>query len=276
LNSSAGVRNRCFIVGASRSGTTLLQRLIAAHPDVHTFPETGVFLKAMGMRQAMPWAWLDWTSGKEISALRRLLRHEAVPLALPAARPRHLRQASAIIVKTLDDLAERAGASTWLEKTPRHFVHASAITKWVPRATVVHIVRDGRDVVASIVDRARRFPDRFPRQDNPVYAVRYWNRAIRAQRACLHLPGHVFSHYEDLLTTPAEETARLCRMMGLVYDDSMLSAQAAPNFVRSAEAWKAGTFAPIRRPAGKFWQMFDAPAQRRITNSLDWETYSAL
>src|SRR5271167_4804558 len=37
------IAGRLFVVGCPRSGTTLLQSLLAAHPSVHSFPETAVF-----------------------------------------------------------------------------------------------------------------------------------------------------------------------------------------------------------------------------------------
>ena len=36
---------RIFIVGVARSGTTLLQSMLASHPEIHSFPETHFFVK---------------------------------------------------------------------------------------------------------------------------------------------------------------------------------------------------------------------------------------
>ncbi len=273
---SQRVRNRCFVVGASRSGTTLVQRTLAAHERVHTFPETGVFLKALGMRRPAPWAWFGWSSGREIRQLRNLARTLGQDAPLPAARPRPLGRAAAHVQAALDAWAEAAGADCWLEKTPRHFIHAGRITRLVEGARMVHVVRDGREVVASIVDRARRYPHRFPRQRDPGYAVRLWNRAVRHHRACLGRPGHRLVHYEALVDDPEGVVRSLCEWLDLEFCPSMLDPRSTAGFVREGEAWKAGAGRPIHPPQGKFDRLFDPASRARIERALDWRSYARL
>jgi hypothetical protein len=80
--------HRILIGGCSRSGTTFLQGLLARHPRIFTFPETGVFLKALGMRGTLlPWARIGLTLGKERKALAKLLDRVAQELPPWAAPP---------------------------------------------------------------------------------------------------------------------------------------------------------------------------------------------
>jgi hypothetical protein len=130
------IHRRVFIGGCSRSGTTLLQRLLVGHPRIHTFPETGVFLRALGMRgHVLPWARLGLTLGKERKSLIRLIEQVGVTdAAAPPLPPRRLRLRSSIqdVVRFLDLLTLAEGKDIWLEKTPRHVLHASRIRRMVP------------------------------------------------------------------------------------------------------------------------------------------------
>jgi hypothetical protein len=274
------IRRRLFVMGCSRSGTTLLQRMLAAHSRIHTFPETGVFLKALGMRgRELPWTRLGLTLGKERKALAALRRHSDLPPErFPALPPRRWRldRSVADVVGFLDELARAHGADHWLEKTPRHVLHAARIQELVPDAFCIHVVRDGRDVVASIVDRARRFPDRFRRQEAAEYGIRQWNRSLRATQAVMGKPGHLVVIYEALVQDPEETLRTICDLLELPYEPAMLDTPEEAGFVRAQEAWKADVSAPVRAAASKFPQVFDDAAQRRIEEQLRMASFHEL
>lgn len=267
------IHRRFFIGGCSRSGTTFLQRLLAGHSRIHTFPETGVFLRALGMRgQVLPWAHFGLTVGKERKALARLLEHAASDRgAGPSLPPRRiLLQSSADdIVCFLDGLTLRAGKDVWVEKTPRHVLHAARIRRLVPCSRFIHMIRNGQDVVASIVDRARRFPGRFEGQEDPAYGVRQWNRSIRATEAAMREPGHIVVRYETLASRPEETLRRLCRILGIDFEEGMLQAPADGSFILAEEGWKAPLSGPIRPAASKFQDLFDEGTRKEINERLD-------
>lgn len=267
------IHRRVFIGGCSRSGTTFLQRLLAGHSRVHTFPETGVFLRALGMRgRVLPWTRLGLTLGKERKALVRLLRHAGAGAgSAPPLPPRRLllRSSARDIVSFLDGLTRRAGKDVWLEKTPRHVLHASRIGRLVPGAVFIHMVRDGRDVVASIVDRARRFPGRFRGQEDPAYGIRQWNRSMRATEAAMGKPGHLIALYEILASRPAETLGDLCHHLGIGFETGMLEAPATDGFVLKDEEWKDPLSGPIRPAASKYHDLFDEDTRRQIDRRLD-------
>ncbi|MGW8266933.1 MAG: sulfotransferase family protein [Longimicrobiales bacterium] len=267
------IHRRLFIGGCSRSGTTFLQRLLAGHSRIHTFPETGVFLKALGMRgRVLPWTWLGLTLGKERKALARLRDHADLdPAHGPPLPPRRvLLQSSADdIVCFLDGLTRRMGKDVWVEKTPRHVLHAARIRRLVPKSLFIHVVRAGPDVVASIVDRARKFPDRFPRQGDPAYGMRQWNRSMRATEIAMGEPGHIVVGYELLASRPEETLRGLCRRIGIGFEGGMLEAAADGSFILEEEGWKAPLSGPIRPAPSKFPALFDEGTRRRINEGLD-------
>ncbi len=268
----APIHRRILVGGCSRSGTTFLQRLLAGHSRIQTFPETGVFLRALGMRgRVLPWARLGLTIGKERKALVRLRGQMDLDLSTaPPLPPRRVLLSSSVrdIVMFLDALAQGAGKDLWLEKTPRHVLHASRILRLVPGSVFLHILRDGRDVVASIVDRARKYPGQFPRQDDPAYGIRQWNRSVEATRRAMGESGHVVIRYETLAEHPEETLRALADHLGIEFEAGMLGPGTPEGFVLREEAWKKPLDGPIRPAPSKFDSLFDEATRTRINEGL--------
>lgn len=274
---------RVFVVGASRSGTTLVQRMLTGHPRVHTFPETGLFLRLLGMRgMVLPWARAGLSAGEPHKSLVRLREHERSHfphLGLPELPPRRWRlcEAAREAVGFLDRLARAHGATGWVEKTPRHVLHAARILSLVPGATMVHVIRDGREVVASMVERARRFPDRFGRQRDPRYGIRLWNRAMQSTRAAIRGEGHVAVRYESLAAEPARVMAHLGSLLDIGLDARPGSPKGRPHLIAGpGEAWKREAFAEVRPPRRRFDEVFTRAERRDIEGRLRLDLYEEL
>lgn len=271
---------RILVMGCSRSGTTLLQSMLASHSRVHTFPETGVFLKAFGMRgTVLPWARLGLTIGKERKALARLLASQSgAPGQVPRLPPRRvsLSRSLADVAAFLDGLAEAHGKDVWLEKTPRHVFHARRIRRAIPGALCIHMVRDSRDVVASIVDRGKKYPDRFPRQSDPSYGIRQWNRSMRATEAAMKKPGHAVVIYESLVAAVETTLRTLCGIVGLEFEAEMLTPADRASFTSPDEEWKSQVNAPVEAASSKFEKLFDEVARARINLRLETDIYERM
>lgn len=272
---SSAIHRRLFIVGCPRAGAALVQRLLAVHPGVHAFPDSGLFLTAFGARgRRLPLAWLGLTLGGEQAALGHVIDVSCRDgtVAAPPMPPRTFRLRPSVLssVATLDRLALAHGCRIWIERTPRHFLHARAIERLVPRARIIHVIRDGRDVVASVCDRARRHPRYYARQRNPRHGIREWNRAIDVHARCLDRPGHVFVLYEDLVTDPQRELRRIALECGLDYQDATANGAAAGATVSS------GLAVPIHSARSKFRGLFGAGERRRIERALHLDRYGAL
>ncbi len=264
-------------MGCSRSGTTLLQSLLASHSEVHTFPETGVFLKAFGMRgRVLPWARIGLSIGKERKALAMLLPSQGgTPGHLPNLPPFRLSLSRSLagVAGFLDGLAEANGKRAWVEKTPRHVLHARRIGRAVPGAVCVHIIRRGQDVVASIVDRAKRYPDRFPRQADPSYGIRQWNRSIKATADALQDPGHAVVVYESLVTTVEPTMRALCTTFNLDFEPGMITPGDSSAFTHVSEGWKSRVKEPVEKARSKFGILFNEETRERIENRLERGLY---
>ncbi|WP_102304583.1 sulfotransferase [Dyella sp. AD56] len=225
---------RTFIVGCPRSGTTVVQAMLARHPEVFTLPETAFFQRLLGdinhrllgdphAHSATKSAARSW------EALRRRLgltsregRREFVMLqqTLLGAEYRGSRspwfQDACVIrfIGILDELAKRDGRSAWLEKTPHHLLYLGEIEHYLPNAKVIHVIRPGIDVLASINDAYFRYQiEAF--SGSLMQWVRRWNQAAEIHRSRIRHANHLLVFHEDLISSPATEWARLCRFTEL-------------------------------------------------------------
>jgi hypothetical protein len=220
-----------FFVGCSRSGTTLLQRIGDAHPELAVAPE----------QQWLPrwWEWRiavapDGTVTSDV--LDMLLADRRFPaLELPFRRVVELVENVppkdyALFVTELFDLhGEVKGKRLVGEKTPKYVRYVPTLHSLWPHAKVVHLIRDGRDVALSLLgwDKAERNVKRFPTWDEDAVttAALYWEWMVRLgrdARGLLPADQCYELRYEALVADPERECQELCGFLALEYDPAML------------------------------------------------------
>ncbi|MDZ7828840.1 MAG: sulfotransferase [Halofilum sp. (in: g-proteobacteria)] len=263
---SPAIHRRLFVVGCPGAGATVVRDLLAMQPGLHAFPRTHLFLRSFGMRgRRLPWAWFGLTLGKERRILERLVERSSHSGAVPALPPRSLllRRSLDGLLATFDRLALAAGCRNWVDTTPRHLVHARLIERTVPRARIVHVVRDGRDVVAAQCSGEGRHA--------PRAVVSEWNRALAHHARCLDRPGHLFVLYEDLMADPMGEMVRLLHQCGLQHGSGELASAIA-----ELDAYPANDDGPRRHDLRlRFRERFPAARRRRIEGALHLDRYGA-
>jgi hypothetical protein len=188
-----------FIVGAQRSGTYLLHRIVSSHPQIASVPsETMLF--SHGIR-----ALLDGFHHGARGTLR-----VATMFAERDELQRTLR-------RLCDDVLRGylpPDARLLVERSPPNVHHLDIIGAIYPDAHVLHIVRDGRDVARSMVSQLW----------GPVSleaAAREWRTAVtraRAQRP----PRYLEVRYEELLMGPDESITRIFSELGVAVDERVL------------------------------------------------------
>jgi len=234
----------------------LAQRCLAAHSALTSFPETNFLNKAFGGRHGQLRRRFGLMRGDRRRRAFRQLAERLERPDLAAIGERSLRPKDAVrwFSAALDDVAAGRGADGWIEKTPKHFRYIDLLEQAVPGVRFIHLVRDGRDVVASLVDRARQFPDRegFAKQRDPAVAATLWKEAINVVARCQGRPNHLVVAYENLVGAPERELRRVCEWLGEAFEPAMLESSDVATFVRPDESWKAGAAGPIAPSASKF------------------------
>ncbi|CCG03647.1 sulfotransferase family protein [Blastococcus saxobsidens] len=250
---------RIFVVGCPRSGTTLLQSFLAAHPDIHSFPETHVFhrLRApRGLRRA---------AGLAAAGATQRLDDAAGWLGVPRARPLlpTVRRHGAAFLAMADAAARKHGAGAWVEKTPANLYALDLIERLVPGALVVHIVRDGADVVASLCAVAGNWGTTY----SVDTAIDQWTECIAITDRYRGRERHSVVGYDRLVRDPEGTLTELCAALGLPYTEAMITGReaAARDLVKDFEHWKSDNAGPLRDGAGRrLDEVFDGATRRYV------------
>ncbi len=217
-----------FIFGHPRSGTTLLRSLLVRHPDVFIPPENPALwrmIREFGGRRSAPWTKVvdavveSFATGYEADTWGLSLPEvKARALAL-SPRDRSLARLLALFYECYGERYAR-GKPIWGDKTtPGEFVYLDKLDRVFPVAAAIHIVRDGRDCVASAM-RAGFY------NNNPEEAARAWRDNLQhCRRFAVSRRSHglfLEVRYEELVQAPEAVLARICALLGLALDPGML------------------------------------------------------
>ena len=168
----------------------------------------------------------------------------------------------------LDRPCVENGKDIWVEKTPDHLPRLQLITRVLPEARFIHILRDGRDVVASLLQSISEGPVEWnwPVGDVEYYIDR-WNADVNTSLRYRHDPCHALIKYEALLVDPEGELRRLCQFMGVSFDPDMLRYQDAATLVlgpAKREAWRRDVFDGLKAThLRKFNSVFSGAGAKR-------------
>src|SRR5918993_5421879 len=215
-----------FIVGCARSGTTLVHRIVDAHPEIAITTEMHWITRHFKSRNGLvtPELVSELTGHKRFAQFEiprqqfegLLGSGEAVPY------PTFLRRVFGLYGKIKNKPLVGNKTSGYVRRIPT--LHAL----W-PDAKFVHIIRDGRDVCLSILNwkKAERTAGRYASwEEDPVSTTAlWWERKVRtAREAGARLGSSLYYEvrYESLISRPEQECQRLCEFLDVLYDDAMI------------------------------------------------------
>lgn len=260
---------RVFLVGCPRSGTTLLQALLAGHPSISTFPESH-FFQAWRPRGHLDRV-LDRAPPTSRDALTEYFASfDVAPWTRFGRRLRWRPSVVAGFIHALDTIAQRQGSTVWVEKTPSHLEHIEEITRWVRGARFVHIVRSGVDVVASLYQVTHEHSQVWGTPRSIDACCDRWLRSVEISARYSTVRGHILVQYENIVAHPARELQRLCAFLGVSYTAEMLNThhQGVRDLV-TAEPWKSKVLEPLAlTPGRKFRKVFSEEDQNKILRIL--------
>lgn len=209
-----------FVVGLPRTGTTLLERILSAHPKVTGLGETDAFWRAVKRVGATP-----GERGLDAAMLR----------AAADAAPGQLGNEYLRCVAPY-----QPGPNRWVDKMPLNFFYASAICRAMPNARVICVRREPLD--ACTANYAQLFTTdhtyygyALNLEDTARYCALFGRLADHWRRA---LPPTQYAelHYERLIADQEGETRRLLSFCGLDWDEHCLTFHEAQTPARTASA----------------------------------------
>lgn len=214
-----------FVVGCARSGTTLLQLMLHAHPRIAIPPETRFLTEAYEQRErfgdlrdpANVDALVDWIF---VDPKQRLVRDLHLDTEEVRRRAHEVEPTiGTILGLVLAMYAERWDKPRWGDKRPSYFKRIDELLAMFPDAQFVHLIRDGRDCVASLQHMSWWGSGSIGAMQNWVAAMQVGARCRRRLRDDQFLE----LRYEDLVTEPRPQLQRLCTFLGEEFDEAMLT-----------------------------------------------------
>ncbi len=231
-----------FIVGCPGSGTTVLQLMLDAHPRIAMAPETRVLVQAHRNRRAFGdmrkpvnrRRLAEWVVGMPRTQFDDLGIDAAAFVARAVAGPGSLGSVVGLVYQMF---AERYGKPRWGDRRSTYIRHFDVLLALFPDAQIVHVLRDGRDCVASL--------KQMPWFQGDVFeAVNRWAETVDlGRRAKRKLPAGSYHElrYEDLTGDPENTLTGLCEFIGESYHPVMRQPYLTGDAVSQHQDLPAGT-----------------------------------
>lgn len=201
-----------FICGMFRSGSTLLEQMLGAHPSIVSGGELDV---------------LPWLIGRNLAPF---------PTGLKNASAERLRAIADFYQSHVNEMFPGAGYVT--DKRPDNFVHLGLARVLFPKAKIIHTMRDIRDNALSIF--FQQFGNKLGYAINLSDIAHYRAQQDRLKAHWTSCFGDdIFTvRYEELVEEPESVLRPLLSHLELDWDDRVLKPSGTDGVVKTASIWQ--------------------------------------
>lgn len=266
-----------FVVGCQRSGTTMLQRMLDAHPMLAVAYDSLFITRAI---KSEPLGFDPPLTNEVVELARTHPRFDRLELSDEAVE----RAASGggayseFVSRIYDELAKKHGKPLAGEKSPGYCRHLPRLHALLPWVKIVHLIRDGRDIALSIRDWGKGAAKLELWKHEPIgVAALWWRRDVT--RGCGDgnlLPREVYQEvrYEDLVSDPETSLREMIRFLGLPYDGAMVEYHRGKVRETAGLSAKAAWLPPTR--GIRDWRSQMSERDRELFEALAGEQLSML
>ncbi len=210
--------NLIFIISQPKAGSTLLQRIVAGHPDIQTSAETWLMLHPVyGLRKTS--ITTNYNANWAATGVQEFLEHYA-------NGEETYREGVRNFARTIyGSVLEKHGKRLFLDKTPRYTMIVDELYELFPAAKYILLIRNPLAVLKSELH---------------TYVKGDWPMLAKFKPDLLDAPGRLVAarsilgdsalevRYEDLVTSPESTVRSLCEFLGIEFDSSMLDYSDTP------------------------------------------------
>jgi hypothetical protein len=263
-----------FVIGCSRSGTTLLYHMLLSSGNFAVYRmESMIFtlfeprfrpLSKPRNKRRMLDAWYD---------TRLYTRSGLQPSEIEPRIMAECQNGGDFLRIIMEEMCRKQGVERWAETTPEHLLYIARIKATIPNALIVHVIRDGRDVALSWekLHQIRPFP--WDRKRAAMAAAIYWEWIVEKGRQSGRKLGgdYVEVRYEDLVHKPAEVLKNLEPFIEHDLDYARITQVAIGSVAAPNTAFKGEQRSPIGR-----WKTDLSPEDLATLESLVGRTLEQL
>lgn len=206
-------RGLIFILSQPRAGSTLLQRMLGAHPDIHTVQEPAIALYPLyGLRSK--------DHQLEYPLVIAQFFQNAFLETLPGGEEVYVEGLRLMLTHMYEAALKTGTGKYFLDKTPRYYSIIPELYRVFPEAHFILLFRNPLAVLTSILT---------------TWVRGEWLGIANAKSDLVDAPPDLLSgrallgegaieiHFETLVTRPEEVMRRICRHLGVTYLPGMIS-----------------------------------------------------
>lgn len=217
--------NPIFIVGAPRSGTSLLRVMLNRHPAIGISDELYYFYYVYNRRNKFGDLNDQKTRKMLVDRYLATERIRRLNLDLKSLNQTLLKEGDnyeKFYLALMQFYARSYGKNRYGEKTPQNAYFAEKLCDLYPDGRLIHIIRDPRAVVASLM--------KMPWASKSIIRnVRIWCSSIEQAKSCEHQESYLPVYYEKLVLQPETELKRICEFIDEEYFPGMLESGSETN-----------------------------------------------
>ncbi|GLR18288.1 sulfotransferase family protein [Portibacter lacus] len=223
---------RCFIGGSGSTGSSVLANVLNRHSEVFCGPESYLFTKHQlftnwkdskadlldGKLKSFPWHMYS-----KVELLNEAYEWEWEKLQELVSYSNFIEEFAEEFFRTV---ASKHGKSYWIEKTPSNVYGFKYLLDHFPNCFLIHTIRNPYDTIASLNRRG--------------FSI-YYATCLYLVNTCVGLAMRNEKHYipvvyEDLVTHPSQELKKVCDLLGIAFEPSML-VETAAGFDEDIDSW---------------------------------------
>lgn len=247
-----------FIVGTSRSGSTLLQSMLNSHSEMVIPPETHFFhsyayldrqfrksTQSAHFKDKLIDFWYD-----QKTRIKDLGLDKAEVSSL--AENLELKSPLDLFTAQLTLYRKQRGKKMPGEKTPRHILRAKEILNAYPKAKIIAMFRDPRAAAYSEIKAGFGSP-------SVTVTTRRWRKYAEMHKQLqeeLSSKQYMMLRYSDLIADVPGVLQTICDFLGVNFEQSMLEYynRKEKGFAEGEKSWKKGTLKPIQKNKNEEWK----------------------
>ena len=230
-----------FVVGSSRSGTTMMGRILGNHSDIFTFKELHFFGTIWTNNSNQ-----DLNKQEQIDLLSRLLCIQGDGLfkqqnisvfneeAISLLAHKNICNPLSIYELFLDTMANENKSIISCEQTPKNIYYLDEILAFFPQAKVINMVRDQRDVLLSQKNKwKRKFlgASKIPLSEairsyinyHPILISKVWNSSLEYSAKYFDNERVKIVKFEELLSKSESTIKDICHFLAIEFHSEMLN-----------------------------------------------------
>lgn len=234
-----------FVVGNSRSGTTMMGRILGMHSDIFTFHELHFFEQLWSPNDIDKT--IDYKQSEELFAKLLCIEREGY-LSGCGVNQKYFPEVKSILEKSgqkqfmksdifelfLRNEARKHDKHIACDQTPRNLFYVKEILQLYPEAKIIYMVRDPRDVMLSQKNKwKRRFKGakNIPLKESlrawvnyhPITISKLWNASVNNMKGFYDHPSVKTILFEELLDDSVNTIESLCTFLEIDYEEEMLN-----------------------------------------------------